>query len=739
MANNPLYDFYGAFITATNAARASADNADGDPGAGTSFSAANYLPAPDGSNYATLVSAWGTVGIGLDAGSQLVRAPLNLQAALKTMDAADANLAVTKGFLRISGPLTGAVLVADSLTLKKEFDNYMSGGGGEVPPALGKALFNVLSGGVALAGMLLAVTTVGPPLILALGVTSAVLSTIGAVSPEFSAQVADFWGDIAVDAFDSFMATLAEIQSQPTLSTMRVDASEAIYGAAELAAVSADFRTLLAGDEVPFDARPPEYWETRMAYLIATEGYGLSLPEEYRNRAFIESVTEGVTAVGGVGSRIVFVDSSDAGTAIEFGSGAADLMFGDDSGNHIAGGAGNDQIWGNGGNDSLDGGSGADHLYGGSGNDTLRGGADSDTDTLLGGADNDTYYLVDANDVVVEQANEGTDHVHTSFTYILADNVENATIENTSATWQSLTGNALDNILTNATDMGYTLDGGAGADKLYGGSGNDELIGGVDNEVDMLAGGLGVDTYEANNGDIIYDLGNQGWVYLGGQRVNEGVWYGTAPNGAQLYQSPDGSVSFSYEASSGRLLVSTANGTITILNYRIVPPDVRQFGAPSLGLGISLTGGPGAPAPAPELGAGTNDNLHADGEGGYLYGGAATTPSSGALAWTCSSAVRATTPFRVSSTPMARVTSSWVARATTRSPVPPVAIPTTSRWAMAWTRSRSPPTPRPLTNWSSRASPAKTWWCRAAAPAWSSRTPTARTALSSPTGTPPLA
>ena len=80
-------------------------------------------------------------------------------------------------------------------------------------------------------------------------------------------------------------------------------------------------------------------------------------------------------------------------------------------------------------------------LYDGVGNDTLNGGTGADT--LIGGVGNDSYYVDDVGDIVTEAANDGTDTVYSTVTYTLANNVENLTLQGTTAI--NGTGNALNN------------------------------------------------------------------------------------------------------------------------------------------------------------------------------------------------------------------------------------------------------------------------------------------------------
>ncbi|MBF9234509.1 calcium-binding protein, partial [Microvirga alba] len=117
-------------------------------------------------------------------------------------------------------------------------------------------------------------------------------------------------------------------------------------------------------------------------------------------------------------------------------------------------------------------------IDGGDGNDFLNGGLGQDT--LIGGLGND-YYVIDENDELVENADEGIDTVQASFTYTLLKNFENLVL--TGVGDISGTGNSANNVLTGNAGNN-TLDGGLGNDTLDGGSGGiDKLIGGAGNDV----------------------------------------------------------------------------------------------------------------------------------------------------------------------------------------------------------------------------------------------------------------
>ena len=183
---------------------------------------------------------------------------------------------------------------------------------------------------------------------------------------------------------------------------------------------------------------------------------------------------------------------------------------------------------------SATGNAGANRLEGNTGNNTLDGGAGADT--LIGGLGDDTYIVDRIDDVVVENAGEGTDAVNSSISYTLGTNLENLTL--TGASVIDATGNELSNALV----------GNSAANTLSGGLGNDTLI-----------GGLGDDTYIVDNaGDVVVESAGEGT-----DTVNSSIGYTLAANVENLRLAGTAAIDGTGNALNNVLTGNTASNTLS--------------------------------------------------------------------------------------------------------------------------------------------------------------------------------
>ena len=153
---------------------------------------------------------------------------------------------------------------------------------------------------------------------------------------------------------------------------------------------------------------------------------------------------------------------------------------------------------------SLAGGDGNDTLIGGLGSDTLNGGAGQDR--MVGGKGNDLYIVTETGNPIFENADEGTDTVQSSITYVIGANIERLVLVGTADLQGG--GNALDNMII-GNQGNNALSGFDGNDILESFGGNDRLIGGRGD--DVMKGRGGNDYYSVDSiKDKVIEVAGEG-------------------------------------------------------------------------------------------------------------------------------------------------------------------------------------------------------------------------------------
>jgi Ca2+-binding RTX toxin-like protein len=210
------------------------------------------------------------------------------------------------------------------------------------------------------------------------------------------------------------------------------------------------------------------------------------------------------------------------------GMAGSDVMRGGDGKDLLVGGNNNDTLYGDNGDDVIQAGWDDDTLFGGTGKDWLEGGDGDDIldggpgrDTMIGGKGDDIYYVEDFaepasgesfDDIVIEKAGEGTDTIRGLGSVMLVANVENGELLGgySHVGPQSITGNALNNVLDASAAEPTPVPGQPARVYLNGGKGDDRLIGSAFH--DLLDGGVGADVMEGRAGSDTYIVDSVGDV-----------------------------------------------------------------------------------------------------------------------------------------------------------------------------------------------------------------------------------
>ena len=285
----------------------------------------------------------------------------------------------------------------------------------------------------------------------------------------------------------------------------------------------------------PNERRPDE--TINFNYQVSDGHGGLITAQQtvtliHQPSSIISGTTNGEALVGGITDNTYIVNhvrdvvvEADASGGTDTVQSSLSHNLGNNVENLVLVGSANLSGTGNNLDNSLEGNNGNNRLLAGLGNDTLNGGAGGDTlnggegaDVMYGGTGNDTFTIENANDLVVEFANEGYDTVNSFITYTLTANVERLNLENA--------GGQIDGF---GNDADNTLNGNNFANYLFGGAGNDTLQG--KGGADSLEGGLGDDLYYVDNtGDIVTELANEGI-----DKVSSSVSYTLTANVEQLF------------------------------------------------------------------------------------------------------------------------------------------------------------------------------------------------------------
>ena len=202
-------------------------------------------------------------------------------------------------------------------------------------------------------------------------------------------------------------------------------------------------------------------------------------------------------------------------------SGNYHVIYGGKESDNINSNSDTNSVYGGDGDDTINGNFLDQKLYGGDGNDTIYG--NDGINTIVGGSGNDKLY-----------GGKGDDFIYAG-KYMKGNN-------------------EIDSSETGGVNF---LDGGYGSDILFGSAADDTLIGGDDNYFDHLIGGLGYDTYYANDKDTITDSDGKGRVYLNGTQLRGGKFDENLSSGnIEIYKSNDGSIIYEYNTSSKTLKVN---------------------------------------------------------------------------------------------------------------------------------------------------------------------------------------
>ncbi|MBL8573949.1 MAG: VWA domain-containing protein [Hyphomicrobiaceae bacterium] len=281
----------------------------------------------------------------------------------------------------------------------------------------------------------------------------------------------------------------------------------------------------------------------------------------------------------------------------------------------------------------LIGNSGVNTLTGLGGNDRLDGGAGGDR--MVGGAGNDTYVVDASADEVVENSNEGTDWVETSWHYSLTSG-QRIHVENMRAIGNralTLTGNASDNTIIggglndtlNGLDGNDYLDGGAGTDRLAGGLGNDTFV--IDAATDLIveSSNQGTDTVRVAFSNYVLGANLENLELIGGAAIGSGNAGANVITGNALINTLIGDAGDDTYVvqDAGDVIVETSTGGIDL-----VQSAARSFTLAANVENLTLLEGDGI---ITAIGNSAGNSLTGNSESNTLDGGAGADTMTGGL------------------------------------------------------------------------------------------------------------
>lgn len=187
---------------------------------------------------------------------------------------------------------------------------------------------------------------------------------------------------------------------------------------------------------------------------------------------------------------------------------------------------------------------------------------------LLGVGDNNTYFVDISTDVIVENANEGTDTVSSAITYTLGTNLENLTL--TGATAINGSGNTVANVLA----------GNSAANTLTGAAGNDTYVMGRGSAADTI-----VDTDStAGNTDVVSFLSgvatDQLWFRHVGNNLEVSI-IGTSDRATiNNWYSGNNNHIEQFKIADGKLLLDSQVENLVSAMAAFAPPSAGQTTLP---------------------------------------------------------------------------------------------------------------------------------------------------------------